>query len=88
MPIIEGIRVQNYRVLKDVTLGRISGIEGSPLTPFTVVIGKNGSGKSSLFDAFGFISDCLATDVETACDMKQRGGFDRMRSQGAGGPVR
>jgi len=46
------------------------------------VIGKNGSGKSTLFDAFGFVADCLSTDVETACDAKQRGGFERMRSLG------
>ncbi|WWT75166.1 hypothetical protein V8H18_02070 [Lautropia mirabilis] len=45
-------------------------------------------GKSSLFDAFGFVADCLATDVETACDMKQRGGFERLRSKGVNEPVR
>lgn len=89
MAIIEGFRVQGYRTLRDVTLGRLSGQkEGSPLTPFTVVIGKNGAGKSSLFDAFGFVADCLATDVETACDMKQRGGFDRLRTQGIDEPIR
>jgi predicted ATPase len=58
------------------------------LTPFTVVIGKNGTGKSSLFDAFGFVADCLATDVETACDMKQRGGFERLRSKEVEQPIR
>lgn len=89
MAIIEGFRVQNYRALKDVTIGRLSGPkESDPLTPFTVVIGKNGVGKSSLFDAFGFIADCLATDVESACDMKQRGGFERLRSKGVTGPIR
>ena len=76
MAIIEGFRVQNFRALRDVTLGKLSGEQvGDPLTPFTVVIGKNGVGKSTLFDAFGFVADCLATDVETACDMKQRGGL-------------
>ena len=88
MAIIEGFRVQNYRALRDVTLGRISGGKGEPLTPFTVVIGKNGVGKSSLFDAFGFVADCLATDVETACDMKQRGGFERLRSKGSDQSIR
>lgn len=83
MAIIEGFRVQNFRALRDVTLGKLSGQQGGePLTPFTVVIGKNGVGKSSLFDAFGFVADCLATDVETACDLKQRGGFERLRSKG------
>lgn len=88
MAIIEGVRVRNYRVLRDVTLGRLSGQEGEALTPFTVVIGKNGAGKSSLFDAFGFVADCLTHDVETACDLKQRGGFDRLRSQGVTEPIR
>jgi predicted ATPase len=87
MAIIEGFRVQNYRALRDVTLGKLSGQSSSlPLTPFTVVIGKNGTGKSTLFDAFGFVADCLATDVETACDMKQRGGFERLRAKGVAGP--
>ena len=88
MALIEGFRVQNYRALRDVTLGKLSTQQqGEPLTPFTVVIGKNGAGKSTLFDAFGFVSDCLSMDVETACDMKQRGGFERMRSLGATKPI-
>jgi len=89
MATIEGFRVQNFRALRDVSLGKLSGEQvGEPLTPFTVVIGKNGAGKSTLFDAFGFVADCLATDVETACDMKQRGGFERMRSKGVSEPIR
>ena len=88
MAIIEGFRVRNFRPLRDVAMGRLSGGQGRPLTPFTVVIGKNGSGKSSLFDAFGFVADCLATDVETACDMKQRGGFERLLTKGEQGPMR
>lgn len=89
MAIIEGFRVQNFRALRDVSLGKLSGqTDGDPLTPFTVVIGKNGVGKSSLFDAFGFVADCLASDVEAACDLKQRGGFDRLRSKGVNEPMR
>lgn len=89
MALIEGFRVQNYRALRDVTLGKLSSQQqGEPLTPFTVVIGKNGVGKSTLFDAFGFIADCLSHDVETACDMKQRGGFDRLRSIDVHDPIR
>ncbi|MCB9727478.1 MAG: AAA family ATPase [Deltaproteobacteria bacterium] len=83
MALIEGVRVRNYRALRDVMLGKLStGSSAAPLTPFTVVIGKNGAGKSTLFDAFGFVADCLSFDVETACDMKQRGGFERLRSLG------
>jgi predicted ATPase len=89
MAIIEGFRVQNFRALRDVTLGKLSGqAGGAPLTPLTAVIGKNGTGKSSLFDAFGFVADCLVSDVETACDSKQRGGFERLRSKGVDEPMR
>jgi len=75
MALIEGFRVQNFRVLRDITIGKLWNQRSTPLTPLVAVIGKNGSGKSTLFDAFGFIADCLAYDVETACDLKQRGGF-------------
>ena len=86
---IEGIRVQNFRVLRDVTLGRLWDTpHAQPLTPFTAVIGKNGVGKSSLFDAFGFLADCLQLGVEGACDVRGRGGFQRIRSQGTEGPIR
>jgi predicted ATPase len=89
MAVIEGFRVQHYRALYDVTLGKLSNQQaGEPLSPFTVVIGKNGVGKSTLFDAFGFVADCLSVDVESACDMKQRGGFDRLRSMGVNEPIR
>jgi predicted ATPase len=53
----------------------------------TAVIGKNGVGKSTLFDAFGFLSDCLKGGVEEACDARGRGGFERLRSQGQEGSI-
>ncbi len=88
MPIIEGIRIQNYRVLKDIILGRLLNTPGvAALTPMTAVIGKNGVGKSSLLDAFGFLADCLKSGVEEACDERSRGGFDRIRSQGIDEPI-
>ena len=58
-----------------------------PLTDLTAVIGKNGVGKSALFDAFGFLFDALNSGVEAACDARGRGGFERIRSQGETGPV-
>ena len=85
---IEGFRVNNFKVLKDVTLGRLWNLQGSqPLTPMTAVIGKNGVGKSALFDAFGFLADALKSGVEEACDARGRGGFERMRTQGETGPI-
>ncbi len=88
MPKIEGIRVANYRVLRDVTLGKLWSTQSAdPLTPMTVVIGRNGVGKSSLLDAFGFLSDCVRLGVEEACHSHGRGGFQRIRSQGSTGPI-
>ena len=96
MQIIEGFRVRNYRVLRDVMIGAIhpsppqtDGDAGlptntpEPLTALTVVIGKNGFGKSTLFDAFGFLVDSLKFGVEQACSL--RGGFSKIVSQNSDG---
>ena len=90
MGYIQGFRIKNYRLFKDIALGSIltpaaSSDEdtrlpeqGKPLTPITVVIGRNGYGKSTLCDALGFIVDCLKSDAEQAC--MSRGGFDKIAS--------
>ena len=89
MATLEGFRVRNFGVLKDVTLGRLwNKRKEEALTPMTAVIGKNGVGKSALFDAFGFLADALKfNNVEEACDARGRGGFEKMRTQGAIGPI-
>ncbi len=85
---IEGFRIRNFRALKDVTLGRLwNRHQEEALTPLTVVIGKNGVGKSTLFDAFGFLADALKLGVEEAFDARGRGGFERIRTQGQHGPI-
>ena len=88
MGMIEGIRIRNFRALKDIKLGKLwSEQQEQPLTPMTVVIGKNGAGKSSIFDVFGFLADCLKNGVEDACDMNKRGGYERIHSKGTDGPI-
>jgi len=85
---IEGLRVRNYKVLRDITLGKLWNLQDTdPLTPLTAVIGKNGVGKSTIFDAFGFLADCLKNGVEEACDARGRGGFQRIRSQEQEGSI-
>lgn len=81
---IEGITIKNFRGLKDITLGVPNS---APLTPMTVVIGKNGVGKSTLFDVFGFLADALKFGIEEACDLRGRGGFEKIRSQGQKEPI-
>lgn len=85
---IEGFRVKNYRVIRDITLGKLWNTQNArSLTPITAVIGKNGVGKSTIFDTFGFLADCLKLGLESACDSRSRGGFERIRSQGQEGSI-
>ena len=89
MAMIEGFHVENFGVLQDVALGICSDHpDAESLLPMTAVIGKNGVGKSTLFDAFGFLADALRFGVEDACDSRERGGFRGLRSQGRCGPIR
>jgi predicted ATPase len=87
MAILEGIRIQNYRALKDVTLGKVDDNETPALTRLVAIIGANGTGKSTLIDALEFLQDCLREGVQAACDKPQRGGFERLRTQGSDGPI-
>lgn len=89
MAILEGIQIQNYRALQDVTLGKtLYEREHDALPRLVTVIGANGSGKSSLLDALGFLGDCLAEGVEAACDKPHRGGFERIRTLGSIDPIK
>ncbi len=57
---IEGIKIQNYGVLKDIVLGKTrTNQNAKALGNLVAVIGPSGNGKSTLADAFGFIADCL-----------------------------
>lgn len=89
MAILEGIQIQNFRALKDITLGKtLYEREQQALPRLVTVIGENGSGKSSLLDALGFLGDCLADGAEAACDKSHRGGFDKIRTKGAAEPIK
>ncbi len=89
MAILEGIQIQNFRALRDVTLGRTLYEQKQPALPRLVtVIGANGSGKSSLLDALGFLGDCLAEGAEAACDKPHRGGFEQVRTKGSTEPIK
>lgn len=76
-PRIERIRIQNYRALHDVTL--------EDLTPLTVLQGANGSGKSTIFDVFNFLSECFSVGLRKAWD--KRGRFRELRTRGSEGPI-
>ena len=85
---IQGIAIKNYGTLKNIKMGKLlSDQSGEPLGNMVAIIGPSGNGKSTLADAFGFISDCLNSDVETACDANNRGGFEHLISQGTKEPI-
>ena len=74
---ISRIFIKNYRVFRD------TKFEG--LSPLSVVIGANGTGKSTLFDIFSFLKDALAGNVHSAT--VKRGGFRELKSRGGCGPI-
>lgn len=74
---IEQIDIKNYRLFKDVTL--------SGLPQLVVVVGANGTGKSTLFDVFSFLKDALTQNVASA--VAKRGGFQTLVSRGHTGPI-
>ncbi len=74
---IEGIRIRNYRALRDVRL--------TDLPALCAFVGANGSGKSTLFDVFSFLKGCLVDNVRAA--VANRGGLAELRSRGQTGPI-
>ncbi len=74
---IEQIGIKNYRLFKEVTL--------SGLRQLVVVVGANGTGKSTLFDVFSFLKDALTQNVTSA--VAKRGGFRTLVSRGHNGPI-
>ncbi|MGH3451755.1 MAG: AAA family ATPase [Haloechinothrix sp.] len=75
---IERLKIQNYRVLRDVEL--------KGLTPLTVLLGPNGSGKSTVFDVFAFLHEAFTVSLRSAWDRRNR--MRELRSRGATGPIR
>ncbi|MGL5866750.1 MAG: AAA family ATPase [Dermatophilaceae bacterium] len=75
--VIEKLTIENYRVLKNVTFDKFE--------PLTVLLGANGSGKSTVFDAFAFLHEAFTENLRHAWDRRNR--LVEIRSRGADGPV-
>ena len=96
MPLIEGFWIKNFGPLKNIALGTsylqtlvVEDEESSStdyrLGPVTLIVGNSDVGKSSLMDAFHFLSDCLVFGVEDSCI--KRGGLEAIYTQGGEGPL-
>lgn len=69
---IESISIENYKVFKKATVKN--------LPKMLVLLGANGSGKSTFFDVMGFLSDALQNNATIA--INRRGGFKELISRG------
>lgn len=69
---IETIRLKNFKAFEDVEMTNIPS--------FCIVVGANGTGKSTMFDVFGFLKDCLTFNVSSA--LLSRGGYKEVVSRG------
>ena len=69
---IVGIKIKNYRSLQNIELKK--------LPAFCVFVGANGTGKSNLFDVFGFLRDALKNNIRQALQI--RGGFQEVITRG------
>ena len=76
-PRIEYLKVENFRALKDVEI--------ADLTPLTVLIGPNSSGKSTVLDVFAFLAECFKDGLKKAWN--RRGGARELGTRDATGPV-
>ena len=72
---IDSIHLKNFKSFRDARMKNIPG--------YCVIVGANGVGKSTLFDLFGFLKDCLTFNISQA--LQVRGGFAEVISRGATG---
>ncbi|RRD67453.1 chromosome segregation protein SMC [Comamonadaceae bacterium OH2310_COT-174] len=72
---IESIAIKNYRLFRDAQL--------KDITRLCVLVGANGTGKSTLFDVFSFLKDALSMNVNKA--LAKRGGWREVISRGVSG---
>lgn len=70
---IEFLRIKNFKSFRNVEIADIPRL--------CIVVGANGTGKSTLFDVFGFLKDCLVYNVKQA--LQVRGGFKEVLSREA-----
>ena len=69
---IESLEIKNYRLFRDTKLTNIPRL--------CVLVGANGTGKSTLFDIFSFLKDALSMNVSKA--VSRRGGYKELASRG------
>lgn len=77
---IERIRVKNFRAFRDFDMRDIPRL--------AILVGANGTGKSTLFAVFGFLRDAMNSNVRSAlAKIGGSRGLEEVRSRNAEGPI-
>lgn len=77
---IEAIRLKNFRAFHHLDMRNIPR--------FTVIVGANGTGKSTLFSVFGFLREAMNSNVTVALSkLGGSRGFNEVRSRNSEGPI-
>ena len=78
---IESISLKNFKAFKDAKMEHISH--------FCVLVGANGTGKTTIFSVFGFLHEAMKSNISTAL-IKLGGtkGFADVRSRNSDGPIK
>lgn len=74
-PFLSQVRIRNYKSI---------GTCKVDLRRFTILVGRNGSGKSNFLDALRFVMEGLQNSLDQA--FKTRGGIDEVRRRSTGHP--
>ena len=69
---IESLKIKNYRCLQNIEIANVPA--------FCVLVGANGTGKSTFFNVFGFLRDALKNNVRQA--LQVRGGYKEVVTRG------
>ena len=77
---IEAIRLKNFKSFREA--------EMADLPNFCVIVGANGTGKSTIFKLFDFLRDAMTNNVNVALSrLGGARGFKEVRSRNAEGPM-
>lgn len=92
---LEGFWIRNYKSMRQVGIGTcfpqfVFVDDETRFFPYqlgrtTLFAGASGTGKSTILDAFAFVSDCYLYGLDYACI--KRGGYDAIHAQGAKGAI-
>ena len=77
---LESLRLKNFRAFKDATMSRIPN--------FCIVVGANGTGKSTIFSVFDFLKNAMSGNINSAlAKLGGSRGISEVRSRNTSGPM-